>query len=126
MAPKLIFSALDNKNSKILEGKFYLEKSIELGLLEDIYTTKPVINTHHEAKIIHKLSENLDLKKPTKVILVTSAFHMTRAVDLLKRRIRSNSHPVNFQNRHINDNFSFQNLSNWIPNSRNLASSSKS
>ncbi len=128
IAPKLIFSAGPGyNNSKVLEGKFYLEKSIELGLPEDnIYTTKPVINTQHEAKIIHKLSQNLALKKPTKVILVTSAFHMTRAKNLFEKEgLEVIPYPVNFQNRNINDNFSFDNLSNWIPNARNLASSSK-
>ena len=128
VAPNLIFSAGPiYKNSEILEGVFYLEKAISLGLpQENIFITKPVINTAQEAKFISSLTKDLDLPKPAKIILVTSAFHMSRAKNLFeKEHLEVIPYPVNFQNREIKHYFSLQNIYNWIPTARNLASSSR-
>ena len=69
-------------------------KSIEFGVDEnDILTTKKVLNTYEEANAIFYL-----INKKSKIILVTSAFHMNRATFLFKKHgFKVFPYPVNFQ-----------------------------
>ncbi len=76
-APTLIFTGGKLPWSiGIPEGEFLREEAIKLGIpKKDILLTENVENTDQEAKAIKKLLSLDD----SKVILVTSAFHMPRA-----------------------------------------------
>ena len=66
---------------KDTEGELLKKKSLEFGVDEnDILITKKVQNTHEEANAISHL---IDSK--SKIILVTSAFHMKRVEFLFKK-----------------------------------------
>ena len=76
---KIIFTGGVNPYNKELppEGDIYRKEAISIGVPNDhILTTKYVFNTFQEAKAIKKL---LNFKS-NKIILVTSAYHMKRAI----------------------------------------------
>ena len=79
---------------KKTEGELLKNKSLEFGVDEnDILTTKKVQNTYEEANAIFYL-----INKKSKIILVTSAFHMNRATFLFKKHgFKVFPYPVDFE-----------------------------
>ena len=80
---KIIYTGglLPWEKKKITEGELLKNKSIEFGIHEnDILVTKKVKNTYEEANAISHLIDN-----KSKIILVTSAFHMKRAKFLFEK-----------------------------------------
>ena len=93
---KIIYTGglLPWEKKKIIEGELLKKKSIEFGVDEnDIFITKKVQNTYDEANAISHL-----IDKKSKIILVTSAFHMKRAEFLLKKHaFKVFPYPVDFK-----------------------------
>ena len=93
---KIIYTGglLPWEKKKNTEGELLKNKSIEFGVDEnDILTTKKVQNTYEEANAIFYL-----INKKSKIILVTSAFHMNRATFLFKKHgFKVFPYPVDFQ-----------------------------
>ena len=93
---KIIYTGglLPWEKKKNTEGEVLKNKSIEFGVDEnDILTTKKVQNTYEEANAIFYL-----INKKSKIILVTSAFHMNRAEFLFKKHgFKVFPYPVDFQ-----------------------------
>jgi len=123
----LIFTAGFNPYNKFLtsEGNLYKQEAIKFGIPEEnIYITGPVKNTLEEVKEIKNLIKGrLSFEKP-KIILVTSAYHMKRAKNLIiKENIDVIPYPVDFRSEIIDADFLLNPL-NWIPNSKYLSSSS--
>ncbi len=123
----LIFTAGFNPYNKFLtsEGNLYKQEAIKFGIPEEnIYITGPVKNTLEEVKEIKNLIKGkLSFEKP-KIILVTSAYHMKRAKNLIiKENIDVIPYPVDFRSEIIDVDFLLNPL-NWIPNSKYLSSSS--
>ena len=125
---KLIFTGgLDPLNSTLPpEGDIYIKEAISMGIpKKDLFTTHPVFNTLGEAKAIKNLLERKKTSYKKKIILVTSAFHMKRAMKVFEREgINVLPYPVDFK---TNQNF-ISSLSNplfWVPSSRYLNKSSQ-
>lgn len=84
-APILIFSRgkLPWQSAAIPEGEFLKDVAIEMGIApQNILLTGEVNNTSGEAREVRKL---LQEQPSPDIILVTSAFHMTRAQALFER-----------------------------------------
>jgi len=115
---KIIYTGglLPWEKQKKTEGELLKKKSIELGVNEnDILITKKVQNTFEEANAIFHL-----IDKKSKIILVTSAFHMNRAEFLFnKHSLKVFPYPVDFKftNHKIT-------ILNFIPSADSLKSSS--
>ena len=123
----LIFTGGFNplENNLIFEGNFYMKEAIQSGVpKENIYVTQPVKNTIEEVYEINKLLKNkINIREP-KVLLVTSAFHMSRASNIFKKNgTKVIEFPVDFKSKDISFRF-FINPLNWIPNSSELTFSS--
>lgn len=101
----------------ISEGEYLKKRAIEFGVSEKkIVLTENVQNTEQEAKSIKKLFP----KKNTKLILVTSAFHMQRAVKIFKsENLNVTAYPVDFKRK--DNKFTFIDL---IPSASSLNSTS--
>ncbi len=123
-APKLFFTGGTTpygKESKD-EGTLYKEHAISLGIpVDTISTTSKVVNTSQEAIEIRR---NLNqINSSSKILLVTSAFHMKRAKKLFERQgFHVFPFPVDFKAYKIS---SWQNPYQWIPNSQSLNRSSQ-
>lgn len=93
---KIIFTGglLPWEKKKITEGELLKNKSIELGIdKNDILITKKVQNTYEETIAISSL-----INKNSRIILVTSAFHMNRSEFLLKKLdFKVFPYPVDFK-----------------------------
>ena len=93
---KIIYTGglLPWEKKKNTEGELLKNISIEFGVDEnDILTTKKVQNTYEEANALSYL-----INKKSKIILVTSAFHMNRAEFLFKKHgFKVFPYPVDFQ-----------------------------
>ena len=120
---KLIFTGGFNPYNPDLppEGSIYSEEVQAFGIPKrDILSTYPVLNTKQEAKAIKQLLDKKIPSKPKKIILVTSAFHMTRAKFIFEKEgISVQPFPVDFKsNKSIKS--IFINPVNWLPSSNNL------
>ena len=108
------------------EGDIYIKEAILMGIpKKDLFTTHPVSNTFQEAKAIKKLLNDEIPASQKKVILVTSAFHMSRAKRVFEREgISVLPYPVDFK---ANKSFStlLRNPLMWIPRSSSLNKSTK-
>ena len=84
------------EKKKETEGELLKKKSLEFGVYEnDILITKKVKNTYEEANAIFHLIDN-----KSKIILVTSAFHMKRAEFLFKKHaLNVFPYPVDFKSK---------------------------
>jgi len=106
------------------EGNVYIKKAADLGIpYSALSTTSQVINTDEESQAIRK-SFKKDFPQP-RILLVTSAFHMKRA----KRQFERNGFivepfPVDFKAQSYSEYSNWKDPLEWIPNSRNLNSSS--
>ena len=124
-APRLIFTGgispfLPGQRP---EGLDYLNEAVSLGIpIASISLTPPVVNTAEEAFAVSRL-----LSPPhTRVLLVTSAFHMRRAQRLFQRHgFRVLPFPVDFQSRGRWAGSSWRDPSYWIPSSNALNNSSR-
>ena len=98
-APQLLFTGGQNPFRKGLapEGSLYLTEARALGIPADaMSSTGPVLNTAEEARAIRDLLPS----SRSKVLLVTSAFHMRRAQRLFERQgMAVVPFPVDFQAR---------------------------
>jgi uncharacterized SAM-binding protein YcdF (DUF218 family) len=106
----------------INEGILYKEHAISLGIpLDAIFVTNKVINTAQEAL---ELRRNFNrANSSSKILLVTSAFHMKRAKKLFERQdFIVYPFPVDFKTSKISP---WQSPYQWIPNSSSLNRSSK-
>ena len=125
---KLFFTGGFNPNNPELEleGNLYRRKAIELGVpYKNIALTGRVKNTSEEANAINQLITNKYIANKPKIILVTSAFHMTRAKKTFEREgLEVFPFPVDFQTNKVIDSNYLKNPLNWIPNARNLHASS--
>jgi len=122
-APKLFFTGGTTPYGKesVYEGSLYKEHAISLGVPFDaISTTNKVVNTVQEAIEIRR---NLNQLNPSsKIILVTSAFHMKRAKKLFERQgFIVYPFPVDFKTSKTSR---WQSPYQWIPNSGSLNRSS--
>ena len=104
------------------EGTLYKEHAIRLGLpSESIATTSRVVNTAQEAIQIRRMLKNNI--SSSRIILVTSAFHMKRAKKLFERQgFIVLPFPVDFK---TSESGEWRNPYQWIPNAQSLASSSQ-
>ena len=123
-APRLFFTGGTTPYEKesIDEGTLYKEHAISLGIpMDAIFVTSKVINTAQEAIEIRKnFSQTNSLSK---ILLVTSAFHMKRAKKLFERQnFIVYSFPVDFKTSKIS---SWESPYKWIPNSESLYKSSR-
>ena len=99
------------------EGEYLKKKAIDFGISdENIILTEKVENTDQEAKAIKKLFPEDDKK----IILVTSAYHMTRALIVFEAaEINVIAYPVDFKNK--SKNFTLMDL---IPSANALSGTS--
>ena len=115
---KIIYTSgiLPWEKNKKTEGELLKKLSIEFGVNEnDILTTTNVQNTYEEASAISNL-----VRKETKIILVTSAFHMSRAEFLFEKKgLKVFPYPVDF--KFNNDKVS---ILNFIPSASSFKRSS--
>lgn len=116
-APELIFTRgsapwLDGKQ---LEGEYPKQLAVLIGISESsIRLTQKVYNTEEEAK-------NLPLPEGTRIILVTSAFHMRRAKLIFEKAgFEIDPYPVDFKV----DQKSRPSLMELLPDSQALNNSS--
>ena len=83
-APRLLFTggASPFRPGQPPEGQRYLKEAQQLGIPAGVMaSTQPVLNTAEEAVAIRRLLEvpKTASAPPTRILLVTSAFHMRRA-----------------------------------------------
>ena len=105
------------------EGDLYKKEATSFGLPQDkIYTTGIVKNTYEESEAVKIL---LSKERP-KIILVTSAFHMNRAINLFeKKSIEVIPYPVDFRSTHRLGISKFINPTMYIPNAVHLGQNSR-
>jgi uncharacterized SAM-binding protein YcdF (DUF218 family) len=123
-SPQLIFTGgwWPSMPSMPTEGEVLRQRAIELGLpAADLATTGRVRNTAQEARAVAAL-----LPAGSSIVLVTSAFHLPRAVRLFERQgMRVLPYPVDFQ---ASGAWAGQPLANplfWIPSASGLDRSSR-
>jgi len=122
-APRLFFTegTIPNHKESKGEGTLYKEHALSLGIpLDAISITNKVINTAQEAIEIRR---NLNqINSSSKILLVTSAFHMKRAKRLFERQgFLVYPFPVDFKTSRISR---WKSPYQWIPNSESLDRSS--
>lgn len=104
------------------EGDVLRQRAISLGLPPaDLLSTARVRNTAEEARAIAAL-----LPRGATVVLVTSAFHLPRAVRLFEREgLRVLPFPVDFQASGAWAGSPLRDPLNWLPSADGLARSSR-
>jgi len=107
-----------------LEGDIYTKRAIALGIpSKAIATTSPVSNTADESLAIKNLLVAKKKIKVPEIILVTSAYHMKRAMYLFQKQgIKVIPFPVDFKSK-VKSNDS-RNSFIWLPSLDNLTLSS--
>ncbi len=122
-APRLFFTggSTPYENNAKDEGTIYKEHALSLGIPSAaITTTGKVINTAQEAIEIRRLLEKNDA--PSKILLVTSAFHMHRAKKQFERQgLFVLPFPVDFK---ASKKSPWQSPYQWVPNAHSLNRSS--
>ena len=106
------------------EGQLLKEQSKNfISDAENIIVSGLAQNTFEESKQIKKLIINEKIKN--NVILVTSAFHMNRALLIFKKEgIKVTPYPVDFKSSNLSIFRILKNPLNWIPNANSLTKSS--
>ena len=124
---KLIFTGGFNPYDPDLspEGRIYSKEVLEYGIpKKDILSTYSVLNTKQEAKAIKQLLDEKIPPKQKRIILVTSAFHMTRAKFIFEKEgISVQPFPVDFKSTKSVNSILF-NPTNWLPSSNSLFNTS--
>ena len=124
-APRLLFTggASPFRPDQLPEGKHYLQQAALLGVPEAaMASTPPVLNTAEEAMAISRLLP----ARQSRVLLVTSAFHMRRAQRLFERQgMQALPFPVDFQARGRWAGPLWRDPTQWLPSARALDDSSR-
>ena len=124
-APRLLFTggASPFSPGQLLEGHHYLQEASLLGVPESaMASTPPVLNTAEEAVEIRRLLRG----GQSRVLLVTSAFHMRRSKRLFERQgLQVLPFPVDFQVRGSWAGPFWRDPSQWLPSARALDASSR-
>ena len=117
-AENLIFTGGFNpyKKGLPLEGNIYKKEAIQMGIPSNkILVTSPVKNTEEEAKAVKILLKKINLNNE-KIILVTSAFHMKRAIKVFHNEgFDITPFPVDFKSNKKLLKEQIQNPLFWIP-----------
>ena len=130
-APRLLFTggASPFRPGQLPEGQRYLTEAQRLGISAAVMgSTPPVVNTAEEAVAIRRL---LDAPKtasepPTRILLVTSAFHMRRAQRLFEQQgFEVEPFPVDFQARGAWAGSLWRDPTQWFPSAAALDGSSR-
>ena len=123
-APRLFFTGGVTPYEKASkdEGTLYKEYAVKLGIpSKSITTTGRVVNTAQEAIAIRKMLNQKNA--PSKILLVTSAFHMQRAKKKFERQgFFVHPFPVDFKTTKFSR---WQSPYQWIPNAKSLHRSSQ-
>ena len=124
-APRLLFTggASPFRPGQLPEGKHYLQEAGLLGVPNAaMSSTPPVLNTAEEAVAIRQL---LPVSQ-SRVLLVTSAFHMRRSQHLFERQgLQVLPFPVDFQARGRWAGPLMRNPTQWLPSAGALDDSSR-
>lgn len=119
-APELIFTrgSAPWLGDQQLEGEYPKQLAVSLGIPESsIRLTQKAFNTQEEAEALTKLL----LAKGSRIILVTSAFHMNRAEQIFERAgFEVETYPVDFK---VDKNKNLG-LMAFLPDSQSLDNSS--
>ena len=111
------------------EGQRYLADAQHLGIPEGVIaSTPPVLNTAEEAVAIRRLLEPSKAASapPTRILLVTSAFHMRRSQRLFERQgFEVEPFPVDFQARGAWAGPLGRDPTQWFPSAAALDESSR-
>ena len=124
-APRLLFTggASPFRPGQRPEGEHYLQEAALLGVpASAMASTPPVLNTADEAVAIRQLLP----ARPSRVLLVTSAFHMLRAQRLFERQgMQVLPFPVDFQARGRWAGPLWRDPIQWLPSAWALDDSSR-
>ena len=127
-APFLIFtSGIRPLQPNIIpESEIYFVEAMNYGIpRESILISKNAKNTYEEAIAINQILKPFLNSDKRKVILVTSAFHMTRAKKIFeKQNFEVIPFPVDFRTYDFSGNKTLYLLFGFIPNANNLVDSS--
>ena len=119
---KLVFTGGFNPFQSNLKSEGELLKyqsKLFVNDTKNIIVTNYAKNTFEESKQIKSLILNSEISND--IILVTSAFHMKRAILIFKKRgIKVFPYPVDFKSDNINFKRKIKNPLNWVPNSNSL------
>ena len=111
------------------EGQRYLAIAKQLGIPKGVMaSTPPVLNTAEEAVAIRRLLEPSKAASapPTRILLVTSAFHMRRSQRLFERQgFEVEPFPVDFQARGAWAGPLWRDPTQWVPSAAALDGSSR-
>lgn len=123
-APLLLFTggAIALQRGVPTEGEVHRQQALALGLPARALTVTPYVrNTAEEARAVAA-----QLPKGSRILLVTSAFHMARARALFERQgFRVVPYPVDFQSRGAWAGSPLTDVQSWVPTADGLASSSR-
>ena len=123
-APRLLFTggASPFSPGQPPEGQRYLIEAAHFGIpAEAMASTPSVVNTAEEAAAIRQL-----LPRRSRILLVTSAFHMRRAQRLFERQgLKVLPFPVDFQARGRWAGPIWRDPTQWLPSARALDDSSR-
>ena len=110
----------------IPESEIYFVEAMNYGIpRESILISKNAKNTYEEAIAINQILKPFLNSDKRKVILVTSAFHMTRAKKIFEEQnFQVIPFPVDFRTYDFSGNKTLYLLFGFIPNAHNLADSS--
>ena len=124
-APRLLFTGGSSpfRPGQRPEGMIYLKEAALLGIPAAVMaSTPPVVNTAEEALAIRRLMP----AGQSRVLLVTSAFHMRRSQRLFERQgMEVLPFPVDFQARGRWAGPLIKDPTQWLPSSRALDDSSR-
>tara|TARA_Y100000589_G_C27177879_1_gene639528 strand:- start:1968 stop:2717 length:750 start_codon:yes stop_codon:yes gene_type:complete len=125
-APLIIFTG-EKVEDDILSGHLYKKESLKLGIpIDSIKTTGLTLNTYQEALEVRRIFPNIEIPK---IILVTSAYHLSRARKVFERqKFNVVPYPVDFYNKRTKNldlPDLIKNPYNWFPNAYSLSISSK-
>jgi len=124
-APRLLFTggASPFRPGQPPEGQRYLQEARQLGIpAAAMASTPPVLNTADEAVAIRRLLP----ARQSRVLLVTSAFHMRRAQRLFERQgLQVLPFPVDFQARGRWAGPLWRDPTQWLPSAGALDNSSR-
>ncbi len=125
-APRLLFTggASPFRPGQPPEGQRYLAEAQQLGVPAGVMaSTPPVVNTAEEAVAIRRLldASRTSSVRASRILLVTSAFHMRRAQRLFERQgLVVEPFPVDFQARGAWAGPLWRDPTQWVPSAAAL------
>jgi uncharacterized SAM-binding protein YcdF (DUF218 family) len=127
-APRLLFTGGSNpfQPGLLPEGQQYIKHALALGIpVAAMASTPPVVNTAEEAAAIRQLLKSVHPTSSSRILLVTSAFHMRRAQRLFERQgVNVVPFPVDFKARGAWAGPLWRDPLQWLPTAGSLRSSS--